>query len=676
MPTRRNADPQGAQPPGLLRRLAQALRPAPAEGGLPAAILDAVPDAVLVLDIDDRVRLANDAVEDVLGHAPQDLIGVAFADTLLPLGSRKAHRDRLGRALEGESPPARERRTVVTAQGGEVEVEMTVHPIEGPQPLVGVTLRDAGATHDLEAALDKTDARRRTLRTIVDAFPDPVVAVDHGGRVVLRNQAAQQIGDFPKSWWRDSRAVLARGEPAFDQEEPTASGVQLTTRVPVRDRAGTVIGLVVISRDVTDQKETETRLLASMEAAESAARANREFLATTSHEVRTLMSGVTGMTMLLQNTDLDDDQSEFVDTIRSSSSALLTVINDVLDYSKIESGRLDLEDEPFEVRALAAEAVRMVAQQASGKGLALEAEIDDGVPETVRGDAGRVRQVLVNLLSNAVKFTSEGGVTVRVHMVAGDRPGLAFAVRDTGVGIAADRLDAIFEEFTQAETSTARTHGGTGLGLAICRRLVGMMGGVLEAESAPGQGSEFRFTIALEGESAAPSEPAWIARPADACAAPAVERETPPAPSADEPHGVVIPMDDIVPMARVLLAEDNPVNQRVTKLTLQRLGYRPEVVDDGAQAVEAVRTGAYDVVLMDIMMPVMNGLEATAAIRKDWGPNPRPAIVALTANAMKGDRQNCLDAGCDDYLAKPVAPETLAATIERAIRERTAAVEA
>ena len=403
------------------------------------------------------------------------------------------------------------------------------------------------------------------------------------------------------------------------------------------------------------------------------------------------MSGVTGMTTLLQTTSLDDEQREFVDTIRTSGEALLAVINDVLDFSKIEAGMLALEDEPFEVRPAVEEALRMVAQQSAAKGIELAWCVDPDVPETVRGDAARVRQVLLNLLSNAVKFTDDGHVRVRVGRAEPDADGaadaplaLAFAVEDTGMGIAADRLGAIFEQFEQADASTARTHGGTGLGLAICRRLVQMMGGEMSATSEPGEGSTFRFTVversptdkAAETAEGGPPSPAGFPvggggpRGDGAVVEPEPPEPAPgDAPGAEGP-GVVLSMDAMLPTARVLLAEDNPVNQRVTVLTLRRLGYRPDVVPDGAKAVFAVRNRPYDVVLMDVMMPVMDGLEATRQIRADPGRHPAPAIVALTANALDGDRQRCLDAGCDDYVAKPVAPEFLAATIERAVREK------
>ena len=668
---------------------------------LPASVLDALPDAVVVVDDQDRVLVANRAVETVLGHDPAGLVGAVLAEALLAPRARASYRQRLRACADGaDQPPGP--LAVVRGDGREAEVALAVHPTDDGS-LFTVSLRVAASLREApasQAALDASEGRRRTLRTIVDSIPEPVVAVDRLGRVVLRNQAAVREGsigpDGPSpaiagEWWQAASAVMEGGAPVVDQEEAGPDGgVRLTTRVPVLDRAGAVVGLVVLSRDVTAQKAVEAQLLADKQQAEATARANREFLATTSHEIRTLMNGVTGMTTLLLDTDLDGEQREFVDTVRTSSAALLAVINDVLDFSKIEAGMLALEAEPFSIRETVQESLRMFAQQTAAKGLELTWEVAPAVPESVHGDAARVRQVLTNLLSNAVKFTEAGSVRVGVDLAPpADGPSLlALTVQDTGVGIAPDRLAAVFEQFAQADDSTSRTHGGTGLGLAICRQLVRLMGGEMSAESVPGEGSTFRFTVAVDAPAEAPAETAgdvlpsaaWVARPAPDRGASAGLPRPPLAADADgpeaaektpgDPHGVVMSMDAILPSARVLLAEDNPVNQKVAALTLRRLGYRPDVVANGSQAVLAVRRAPYDVVLMDIMMPVMDGLEATRQIKADPGPHPPPAIVALTANAMEGDRQQCLDAGCDDYLAKPVAPEELAATIERAVRAR------
>ena len=700
MPTTTPADPPALEAPeGGLRGLAHRFRwivggargeapaaEAPAEPEAPAprpgtgleAAFDALPDPTVVVGPDGRVLRANRAVEALAGHAAADLDGADLAGALVAARHRDALRDRLRAALALEEADGPDRLRLVRRDGSEVPVEVAVAAAADGTAVV--TLRDARAA-------SAADARRRTLQTIVDAVPDTVVAIDHAGRAVFRNragvEASREAGArISAEELRQAKGVLQSGEPTERLEGPGADGrVRLVTRVPVHGRAGGVVGVVVIARDVTAEKTAEARLREDKQAAEAAARANSDVLATTSHEVRTLMSGVTGMTALLLDTALDEEQRDFVDTIRTSSDALLAVVNDVLDLSKIEAGKLELEDEPFEVRRVVRDALAAVAQQAAAKGLELGSDVEERVPGVVVGDAIRVRQVLANLLTNAVKFTDAGSVRVRAGLEDG---ALVVSVADTGVGIAPDRLEALFEPFVQADASTARTHGGTGLGLAICRRLVEAMGGALAAESTPGHGSAFRVTLPLrtpaeDGPGAsrpAPAPPPETfteatfseATPAE----PAAEAPTPDPAEPDTPgsDGVVMSMDAILPGARVLLAEDNPTMQKVTALTLKRLGYRPDVVGDGQKAVFAVRAKAYDVVLMDVMMPVMDGLEATRAIRADPGRGPAPAIVALTANAMKGDRERCLEAGCDAYLSKPVDPRHLASTIEWAIRER------
>lgn len=375
----------------------------------------------------------------------------------------------------------------------------------------------------------------------------------------------------------------------------------------------------------------------ALDQAREASRAKTEFLATMSHELRTPMNGVIGNASLLLGMELTREQREFMELLRGSAESLRTIVDEILDFSNLDSGRTVLHLADVDLETVVRDAASAAQATARKKGLEFHVYVDADVPRRLRTDALRVRQALHHLLDNAVKFTREGSVMLKVSLDgdAHDRTRLRFAVIDTGIGVTREQRERIFEPFTQADGSNAREHGGTGLGLAICRRIVALLDGEIGCQSEPGSGSLFWFTITVED---VPS------RRLDGVQAPL------PAPT---PQGT-----------RVLLVEDNPVNQRMARHMLTRNGCDVDLAENGLVAVEKAASGEYDLVLMDCSMPVMDGFEATRRIRAgEVGTGRRVPIVALTANAMPGDRENCIEAGMDEYLAKPVTIEQLTAMI-------------
>ena len=395
-------------------------------------------------------------------------------------------------------------------------------------------------------------------------------------------------------------------------------------------------------------RDSQRILKAARDAAEEASREKSHFLANMSHEIRTPMNGILGMTELALEATTDSERHEYLETVRHSTESLLRIVNDILDFSKIEAGKLMVESVAFDLHELVADTVRLLAVPARKKNLNLYHVIPDDVPERVRGDSTRLRQILLNLVGNAVKFSDQGEVVVQLQLSSmddQDRALVGFTVSDTGVGIPAHKIGTVFEAFSQADAATTRRFGGSGLGLTITQRLVALLGGDITVDSEVGRGSTFRFWIPL----------AAVADSVDV-AGTAVES------SNNEPS------EQALSPLQVLLVEDHPVNQILATRILEKWGHRVTLATNGREAVDRIASGdRFDMVLMDMQMPVMDGLQATAEVRQIEADNgwPRQPIVAMTANAMQGDRERCLEAGMDDYLSKPVRQADLADMLKR-----------
>lgn len=651
------------------------------------------------------------------------------------------------------------------------------------------------------------------LRAVIDGLPDLIYIKDTQSKFLLANPAQRKfvsgtpdtnlIGHtdysfFPQetatAFFNDEQAIIRSGLPVVSQAERMQDfeGNEvwiLTTKVPFRDENGNVSGIIGIGRNVTAQKQIEAELTKSRVQAEAANRAKSEFLANMSHEIRTPLNGVIGMTELALDTELNEEQREYLETVKLSAGALLNVINDILDFSKIEAGRIDIEMADFDLRACVETTMKTLVHLAEDKGLELLCDIAPEAPLIVRGDSTRLSQMIINLIGNAIKFTFEGQVAVKVEVEAmqDDDTVLHFTVSDTGIGIPQEKRKAIFESFTQADASTTREFGGTGLGLTITARLAEMMGGKIWVESELGKGSEFHVTARfgaanmplLPIQSTLPYElmvnarvlvvddnrtnrfilermlSRWGMRPDCVDSGEAALQELTTAFKSGDLYRLVLTdkqmpsMDgfglieqirgthdvaatNVIMMSsgahrgdlarghelgllayltkpvrqselrdaiartfdrrnknvaldfdpsfkdrrasekaislNILLAEDNTVNQRLATRLLEKRGHRVTVANNGQEAVALVEQSHYDLVLMDVQMPLVDGLEATRAIRvREKETGIHQPIVALTAHAVKGDQERCEEAGMDGYLSKPIRPEELDAVLRRCV---------
>jgi two-component system sensor histidine kinase/response regulator len=668
---------------------------------------------------------------------------------------------------------------------------------------------------DRMLAEEKLSDERGMLRALIDNVPDLMYVKDTNSRFVIANASmARLIGvaspseliektdfdfyprDVAAAFYDDEQQVIATKQPLFDRQEESFDAQNnkiwvLTTKVPLLDKNGRITGIAGVSRDITERKKVEQEMQRARETAEAASQAKSEFLANMSHEIRTPLNGVMGMTDLALDTQLTPEQRDYLETVKSSSDSLLTVINDILDFSKIEAGKIDLESTDFNLRESLESTLKSVAVRADEKNLELLCEVAPEVPEIVRGDSTRLRQVIVNLVGNAIKFTALGEIALRVGLESREATDclLRFTVSDTGMGIAADKLESIFAPFSQADTSTTRKYGGTGLGLTISTRLVSMMGGTIGVESEIGHGSQFHFTVRL-GTAAKDVKISSISFPEILCGVKVLVvddnrtnrrilegmlgrwgmkstlaedgqqalDQLVDARGKDQPFGLILtdmhmpnmdgftliehirqrpelatatimmltsaghrgdaarcqelgvsayllkpirqselreavarvlgarPGDGAIPLItrfslhderdpsaslHVLLAEDNAVNQRLAVRLLEKRGHRVTVAGNGREALAALSKAKFDLVFMDVQMPEMDGLEATGAIREqEKRTGLHQPIIALTAHAMKGDREKCLAAGMNGYLTKPIRPAELEQILEEYVGRR------
>jgi PAS domain S-box-containing protein len=623
------------------------------------AVFESLGDGLCVIDRAGRCLSLNAAGASLLGLREDEYLGAQVLDAFVGMDSSDTT-FLLGRRVDDGELRRRDGTTVPVA------FAMTPIVREGSAREAVLVFRDISERKRVQAGLER---ERHLLLNVIRNAPVAMAMFDRDMRYLAHSQqwlvdfelAGQNIlgrchydvlPDMPPRFRELHQRGLA-GEVLTNPEEEfiRADGSRVFTRWaihPVQDAGGAVSGIIEVIVRIND-------LVEARQAALDMARFKSEFLANMSHEIRTPMNGVLGMSEILGKMTLTQDQSNCVSVIESSAKHLLTIVNDILDLSKIEAGKLRIDSVGFQLRELIAEVAEAFAPGAYSRGLRIARAIDENVPEVVQGDPNRLRQVLTNLVGNALKFTDSGGVTVSIRLasIQDEQALVRFEVRDTGIGIAPEMQKRLFQAFSQCDGSLKRKYGGTGLGLAICRHIVELMGGHLGVESTVGQGSLFWFELPFVAALVPMNDPA------------------PPAPFASPraASGVASKLSGVAlldPGLAVLLAEDNQVNQRVAAKMLEYLGCRVDLATNGREALEFFRRGRYDCVLMDCQMPVMDGYEAVATMRgEEAATGQHVPIVALTAHAMVGDKERCLASGMDDYLSKPFKLEDLSTVLHR-----------
>lgn len=611
-------------------------------------------ESILVAQ-DGRIKFANPKLARVIGYSESELMSRPFVEFIFQDDKDLVTNYHLKR-LAGETAPQLYDFRIIDRNGEIKWMEISAVAISWDgRPATLNFLTDISERKKVEEELLESELR---FRTIVEMAPDAIFIADQKGNFIEVNEAAckqlkyareqllaLRVFDIisPSIAYRASWRLenLENGDNSYESWHVQSDGNQLPVELNIRkitlNGSPAMLG---IARDITERKQVEMALREAKEEAEAATEAKSEFLANMSHEIRTPLNAVIGLTELLCRSDLSEEQRDYIETIKSSGNSLLSVINDILDFSKIDSGKIELESQPFGIEGCVGESLDLIAIEASKKGLHLGYSINPEVPGTVIGDPTRLRQILINLLGNAVKFTDKGEVVVEIsaRVLSGNNYEAHFAIKDTGIGIPEERIGQLFQPFSQVDASTTRRYGGTGLGLAISKRLVEMMGGRIWAESEVGKGSTFHFIIPIEATKIRP-----------------VNRR-----NITEQHQIELQTDlksDQLPPLRILLAEDNPVNQKVALKMLRMIGYEADVAANGIEVLQALEHRLYDVVLMDVQMPELDGIEAAKRICERW--HDRPRIIAITAYALKGDMDRCLNAGMDDYISKPIRLEEL-----------------
>jgi PAS domain S-box-containing protein len=622
-------------------------------------------DAFIGMDAEGLVNAWNLRAEHTFGWSRVEAMGRPVQQLIVPQRNHQRFEQALQQLSLSDEYSSQKFRTTITArhrEGNEFEMEAVFFPMpSGERCSAGLVGRALN-----QPILSEAEAEKQR-HAFMDQLGECYVESDLRGRITFVNKTycatygvspEDRLGGNYKTFFPEALATFFReaykkvyltGETAkLDYSMTLRNGKQVFNEQSIslrRDAQFNPVGFMVIIRDCFDRKQNELELVKARQAAEAASKAKGEFLANMSHEIRTPLNGVIGMLELARDANSSLEQREFLAMAQSAADSLLSVINDVLDFSKIEAGRLELERTEFDFFEVVAQTVGIMSMSARKKGLRLISDLAPDVPRFLLGDPIRLQQVLLNLLGNAIKFTRDGQVSVSVHAetMRDGRAELKFSVADSGIGIPPEKQKDIFEAFSQADASTTRKFGGTGLGLAISSSIVHAMGGKIWVESQVGKGSTFHFKSILELASSGARkivEPAVV----DHAAA---------------PHHPL----------HILLAEDSLINQKVAVCLLQKLGHRVVVAGTGVEALARMDEQSFDIAFMDVQMPEMDGFTATAAIRtKEAGTSARLPVVAMTAHAMKGDRERCLQAGMDDYVTKPISMNSIKAAIERVMK--------